>query len=289
VTAVATVQSEPLTLTAPVKDANTLRRVIGSRFKTMQALLPAHMTEERFAALVVSAAAKDSNIFKCTGESILNAIYQAASLGLEINSATGEAYLIPYGSKAQLVPGYKGLVKLAIQSRDVRSIEARLVYDGEQPTFGVFYGTESRIEHVPNFDVDRLPEKVIFAYGVAKLASGASTFEVMTRKQLDAIRNRSASKNSGPWVTDTEEMFRKTVARRLCKYLPMSPQLSQAIELSDRAETGEYGDEGRARHAEGTGQLNEALGTAPSAPREESFADREKRLAEDAALAAKEK
>jgi recombination protein RecT len=250
--------SSAVVLTGPIGTTKNLRSMIGERWKMVHALLPAHMTEDRFAALVISAAQKTPKVLACSGESILNAIYQAASLGLEINSATGEAYLLPYKGQAQLVPGYKGLVKLAIRSGEVRAIEARLVYDGEK-SFGVFYGTDSRIEHVPDFDVTRNPATVRLAYAVAKLPSGATTFEVMTRKQLDAIWQRSPGKDNGPWISDREEMYRKTVTRRLCKYLPMSPQLAQALELSDEAEEI---DARRARSV-GSDALNQALKSSP--------------------------
>lgn len=237
-TAVAVIpEREPLNLSQPVRDPKTLRAVIATTYKQVKALLPEHMNEARFAALVLACAAKDPKVLDCTGESILNAIHQAASLGLEINSATGECYLIPFGKIATLVPGYKGLVKLAIRSREVSSVEARLVYQDETE-YEVHYGTNARIEHKPNFDVKREANTVKAGYAVATLPNGMKVFEVMTRGQLDAIRERSAGKNRGPWITDREEMYRKTVTRRLCKYLPMSPELAQAVELSDTFETG---------------------------------------------------
>lgn len=242
-TAIAVVEREPLNLSAPVRDPKTLRAVIATTYKQVAAMLPEHMNEQRFAALILATAMKDPKVLHCTGESILNAINQAASLGLEINSATGECYLIPFNDNrkgitiATLVPGYKGLVKLAVRSREVSAIEARLVYDGEKD-FDVHYGTNSRIEHRPDFNVERVPNTVRFGYAVAKLPNGLTTFEVMSRMQLDQIRERSAGKNRGPWVTDREEMYRKCPTRRLCKYLPMSPELAQAVELSDNFETG---------------------------------------------------
>jgi len=146
-------------LDRPVQSAGNLRRLISAKWKQIGAMLPKHMTETRFAALVMGAASNDSNVYGCTGESILKAIFQAASLGLEINAATGEAYIIPYKTTATLVPGYKGLIKLAIRSGDVLLIEPRLVYKGE--LFTVRYGTTSEIVHAPDFDVDRSPENVV--------------------------------------------------------------------------------------------------------------------------------
>lgn len=239
----------------PVGTVANLRQVIAQQWKTIAAVLPAHFQNDRFGALVVSCAARTPKVLACTGISILDCMFQAGSLGLEINAATGEAYLIPFKDKAQLVPGYKGLVKLAIQSPEVTAVEARLVYEGE--TFEVHYGTNSHIVHRPNFEIARDPDTVLFAYGVGKMANGGTTFEVMTRKQLDAIRARSKSKDDGPWKTDREEMYRKTIARRLCKYLPMTPQLSEAIELSDRAETGDF--DGKDAPSVGTVALNAAL------------------------------
>ncbi len=250
-TAVAVVERETLDLSRPVKDPRTLRAVIATTYKQVAAMLPEHMNEARFAALILSCAAKDPKVLLCTGESILTAVHQAASLGLEINSATGEAYLIPYKSTATLVPGYKGLVKLATRSREVSAIEARLVYKDEND-FAVHYGTDSRIEHRPDFNVKRDATTVAYAYAVAKLPGGTATFEVMTRAQLDVIWQASSGKTQSPWTHHREEMYRKTVTRRLCKYLPMSPELAQAVELSDRFETGS------AEEAPGVAALNAA-------------------------------
>lgn len=95
----------------PILDAKTLRRLIGEHWNKVSPLLPKHMTEARFGGLIMSSVQKDSKLLACTGVSLLTSIHQAASLGLEINSASGEAYLIPYNINgtmtATLVPGYK--------------------------------------------------------------------------------------------------------------------------------------------------------------------------------------
>lgn len=269
------------TLTAPVKDApkadlsraivdvGGLRAVVRTGWKTLAAALPHHMAEERFAALLFAQASKDIGLFRCTGESVLNACFQAASLGLEINSATGEAFLVPFNDSASgktiatLVPGYKGLAKLAVQSPQVLGVNARLVYEGEK--YKVYYGTRDEIEHEPNFDLDRTPSKVIAAYAIAKMEGGAVMFEVMTRKQLNVIRDKALVKTrqKGPWKTDEEEMLRKTPFRRLAKFLPLTPQLAQAIELSDRYETGEIAA-ARGRRSAAAEELNNATAAALS-------------------------
>jgi hypothetical protein len=58
----------------------------------------------------------------------------------------------------------------------------------------------------------------------------------MTMAEINKIRGRSRAKSDGPWVTDFDEMAKKTVVRRLTKYLPSSPKMDRAIEAHDRGE-----------------------------------------------------
>ena len=53
-----------------------------------------------------------------------------------------------------------------------------------------------------------------------------------------AIRDKSPSSRSGPWVTHYEEMGKKTVLRRLCKLLPASVELQRAVEVDELADSG---------------------------------------------------
>ena len=64
----------------------------------------------------------------------------------------------------------------------------------------------------------------------------------MTVQEVEAIRNRSKASEFGPWVTDFEEMAKKTVLRRLLKRLPLSSEnyaLAQAVEVDNKAALGE--------------------------------------------------
>ncbi len=55
----------------------------------------------------------------------------------------------------------------------------------------------------------------------------------MSIEDVEKIRSRSRSGNSGPWVTDFDEMAKKTVFRRHSKWLPLSPELRDKIEKDD--------------------------------------------------------
>jgi recombination protein RecT len=154
---------------------------------------------------------------------------QSAELGLEAGSALGHAYLVPYKTECTLIIGYRGLLELARRSGQIKQLSAHPVY--EHDAFEVRFGTSETIDHHPLLAGER--GEIIAAYAVAHLADGSVQSEVMTRAEIDAIRSRSRAGQSGPWVTDYAEMSRKTVLRRLCKYLPASTTIARALEVED--------------------------------------------------------
>jgi hypothetical protein len=68
------------------------------------------------------------------------------------------------------------------------------------------------------------------------MADGNKTFTFMTDEEIEAIRSRSRAKDSGPWVTDPGEMYRKSVTRRHCKYLPVSVEDLTLIDAARQAD-----------------------------------------------------
>lgn len=60
----------------------------------------------------------------------------------------------------------------------------------------------------------------------------------MTFDQIEGIRQRAKAGKDGPWVTDWEQMARKTVIHRICNYLPMSPELMESQDIDDAYDTG---------------------------------------------------
>ena len=213
--------------------------LIGQR-EVIVSRLPQHMADhgDRIIKTVVTAAMKNPAILKCSKDSILLSVFQSLDLGLEIGNALGEAYLVPYGSTCQMIPGYRGLVSLARRSGKIRAIEARIVRDSDEFDFSL--GTNPQLVHKPVFS--EKPAEMRAVYAIAFFNDGSTQFEVMVKAEVDAIRKRSRASGSGPWVTDYDEMAKKTVVRRLSKYLPLSPELSQALEIQAMAEAGNFGD-----------------------------------------------
>ncbi|AHF03418.1 recombinase RecT [Marichromatium purpuratum 984] len=191
----------------------------------MAAALPKHLTAERLSRVALGELRTNPRLLDCNPTSLMSAIVKASQLGLEVGSAMGHAYLVPYKTECTLIIGYRGMIALARRSGEIQSITARVVY--ARDTFELEYGLEEKLRHIPSTDED--PGQVTHVYAVAKLRDGGIQYEVMTRAEVEAVRKRSRAGGNGPWVTDWSEMARKTVMRRLFKYLPMSIEMADAM------------------------------------------------------------
>lgn len=227
-----------MTTTVATRDAiNSVKTLLDKSKSAIASRLPKHVTADRLMKVALTAINKTPALLGCTQDSLLMSIMQAAELGLEPGGALGEGYLVPYGKTCQFIPGYRGLISLARRSGQIISLEAHVVHMEDAFTFEL--GLESKLVHVPNLEKDDAGP-LRFVYAVAKLQGGGVQFEVMSRAQVEAIRKRSKAGSNGPWVSDYEEMARKTVVRRLFKYLPVSVELAQALELQAGAEMGDF-------------------------------------------------
>lgn len=248
---------------APVAHApQTLAQLLNDpKVKQQIALaLPKHMTPDRLARVALTEIRKNPKLAQCDQHSFMAAIMQCAQLGLEPGNALGHAYILPFdkrkkvngrwevvGTDATLIIGYRGMLDLARRSGQILSIEARAVYDSD--TFHVAFGLNPDLKHEPNWDVADRGE-LRFVYAVAKLKDGGTQFEVMSRPQVEAVRDESQGWQSArryakdgavnsPWASHFEEMAKKTVLRRLFKYLPISIELATAIYDDERGDQGE--------------------------------------------------
>lgn len=216
------------------------------------AALPKHMSADRMARVATTAIRSTPKLLECTPESLFGAIIQCSQLGLEPSNGLGHAYLLPFdknekrgnqwvkvSTEVQLIIGYRGMLDLARRSGQIETIEAHAVYAGD--TFECELGLNSKLVHVPAWDNPKRgdPATLSFVYAVAKLKDGGTQFQVMSKAGIDAIRERSKAKNSGPWVTDYEQMALKTVVRRLFKWLPVSVEIQNAVSLDEAADRGE--------------------------------------------------
>lgn len=210
-------------------------------------MLPKHLNAERLLKVAQIAATTTPALAECDVPSLVGAIGQCAQMGLEPNTVLGHAYLVPFNTKrkdskgnerwvksVQVIIGYKGLIDLARRSGQIVSIASHEVCANDK--FELVYGLEEKLIHVPSMQ-DR--GGVLGFYAVAKLKDGGHCFEFMSVQQVQEIMKGSQSKGAyGPWKDNFTEMGRKTVIRRLAKYLPLSIEFQTAAALDGMGDAG---------------------------------------------------
>ncbi len=208
--------------------------------------LPKHLNADAMTRIALTCFRMNPKLADCEPASVFACVIQASQLGLR-PGLMGECFLIPFKDTRNnkvictLQIGYQGMIELARRSGQVLSLGAYLVHEKDQ--YAVHFGTDPGISHIPYLDDE--PGKVKLGYAVAKLVGGGTHAEVMAVREINSHRDRSASyraakqyKKDTPWDTDYEEMARKTLIRRICKYLPKSNELAIGMALDDTANRG---------------------------------------------------
>lgn len=194
---------------------------------------------------------KNSYLAKSTPNSLLMSVLNIVQVGLTLNPVQKLAYLVPRYNRSEgaiechLEPSYQGLVKLLTDGGSVTNCYAHLIYENDH--FEQILGTENEIIHKPKLG-DK--GKVVGAYAVAVLFNGSKQCEVMGIEEIEEIRNTSESykaykagkAKSCIWMDWFDEMSRKTVIKRLVKYLPKTKfeKLAKAISLADEDYQADY-------------------------------------------------
>ena len=236
-------QTETKAMSPAQQKVKSVNDLIESLKPQLARALPAHMKPDKFARLALTTIRTTPKLLDCNQQSLMGAIMTAGQLGLEFGPL-GHVYLVPYNNKklgrmdAQLIIGYKGYMELVHRSGEVSPPYVYIVY--EKDFYEREFGLERKLVHKPpKIGEDR--GKPIAVYAVAKMKDGDVQYIEMTMKEVDAIRRRSAASDSGPWVTDHEAMVKKTAIKQLCKWLPLSIEVSRALTADEtiRTEIGE--------------------------------------------------
>jgi len=206
-----------------------LTQQLKNQFKAIQTLVPKHVTPERLCRIGISAVSRNPKLMECAPDTIVGAIVNCASLGLEPN-LLGHAYIVPFYNssarrmEAQFQIGYKGALDLIRRTGAVSTISAHEVYDGDK--FEYSYGLEDKLIHIPCGEDDE--SKITHFYACYKLKDGGTGFIVTTRVQMEKHRDKfTKSKDKqgnvfGPWKDHFVSMALKTVILKLIKYMPIS-------------------------------------------------------------------
>jgi recombination protein RecT len=241
--AIATRRYQPL---APIGTAAALSSLLETQKDKLAQVLPRHVTPERLLKTLLVAANRTPDLLQCTQSSILETINRAAELGLDLSGTLGEAYPVPFNNKVrgpsgeqwvkqcQLIIGYRGFAKLARQTGEIKRIEADVVHERDE--FDMRKGSDARCTFAPYLKGDR--GQVIGAFAYVLFTDGGEQFDFMPVCDIEKVRQRSKSGSDksgnaiGAWKSDWSEMAKKTVFRRVAKWLPLSTEkFTRAMEV----------------------------------------------------------
>lgn len=222
------------------------------------------LTAENFRSIAINCVSGNPKLYDCDPLSIYRCILQTAQLGL--NPSLKHVYFVPYKKTCTLIVGYHGLLQLIWSNAVVSSIDSSEVYEGD--VYKITQGTSPSIMHEPTSEYRRQikaqkseskdrygntsmqyvqPEAwshITDFYAWARLFSGDLAIHVMTRQEVDYVKDRySQSPHSGPWFDSYIEMGKKTVIRKLVSVLPKSDgdafkRLSHAMHIDRQGDDG---------------------------------------------------
>jgi len=201
-----------------------VRSMVEHRYDAIAKTLSKNIPADRFIQVALLTATKRTDLWECSPESMLLAIMESARAGLYIDNI--EATIIPYKGQAQFMPMIQGIIRLMLRAPKVLKMEARCVYEGDDLEYQ--YGLSPRLDHVPR--VIPSDETLTHAYAIIWKEGTDPQFEIMTREEIEIVRLLSRAK-SGPWDTYYGEMSRKSVGKRISKYVDLSREAQRAIAI----------------------------------------------------------
>lgn len=206
--------------------------VLSLRAPEISQALPKHITPERVIQMATQVIAGNSRLAECSISSIVGAIVEASILGFKPSNALGQCYFVPYSNDCQFQIGYRGWIELVRRSGQLKTIYAHVVRVGDEFTYQL--GLNPDLQHKPCGDSQA---EITHVYAVAHFKDGGYQFEVLSKNEVEALRQRNRSqgvKPSGAWATDYSEMAKAKVVKRLAKFLPLSDEVNKAL-VTDEA------------------------------------------------------
>jgi recombination protein RecT len=189
--------------------------------------LPAHLSGDRMTRLALTAVRQTPKLAETSELSFAGSLLTAAALGLEVNTPTGEAYLVPYGQECQLIVGYQGWTKMFWQHPLAAGLVAEAVYPEDE--FDYSLGSGGYLRHKPRKHQRAKDSEPVFYYCHIRLSSGAESWVVLTPDEVKELRGGKVGPDPRFKGGDPQRwMERKTAIRQATKMIPRTPTLAKA-------------------------------------------------------------
>ena len=210
---------------APIDE---IRQTISKMEPQFQRALPKHISPERFARVVMTAIQNEPKLISANRQTLYSACMMAAQQGLLPDKREGA--MVVYGDTVRWLPMIGGILKMARNSGEIKTINAAVVYEKDEYSQWV----DETGEHFKHVKARGERGEPILTYAYAVTKDGGFYMEEIDETQMKAIEASSKAGGTvwkGPF---RDEMKRKSAIRRLAKYrLPSSTDLDGIIRSED--------------------------------------------------------
>lgn len=153
----------------------------------------------------------------CTKDSVANALLNTVVQGL--NPAKKQIYYIVYGDQLQAQRSYFGTMAVTKRIPGVTDIFADVVWKDDVIETTKEAGSWVILKHESDIDnIGDSVEDIRAAYCTITFKGGGSYTEIMSRKQIEKAWNKSRSKDHATHKEFPDQMAKKTVINRACKF-----------------------------------------------------------------------
>lgn len=179
---------------------------VGNALKSAWLILQETVDKDRKPALEV-----------CTKESIYLSLLDMTIQGL--SAAKKQGYFIVYGKKLQFMRSYFGTMAVTKRLPGVKDINAQVIYEGDEFDFEIQNGVKRIVKHKQTLEsIDPFGGKIKGAYCVITKDDGSSYTEIMPWHMIQKSWSKSKMSSNSVQKDFAEDMARRTVINRACKY-----------------------------------------------------------------------
>jgi recombination protein RecT len=216
-----------------VKIQNNLQSLLNKK----AAALPQNFNQTRFLQNCMVVLQDTKDIDKYTPASIARTMLKGAFLDLDFFNK--ECYAIPYGNQLQFQTDYKGEIKIIkkYSIQQVKDVYAKLVRVGDKFQEKIVNGMQT-IDFIPKpFN----NEDIIGVFAVCLFVDDSMVYETMSVEEVEKVRDNYSKQPKGQaWEKSFGEMAKKTVLRRLKKWIPIEFKNSEQYQAYEDASDAEF-------------------------------------------------
>ena len=221
-----------------------IEAMIGQNKNQMAALLGKNISVERLFQIALTTISRVPKLKDCTTASVLGCVMESSRLRLPAGVGAGGTWLIPRENKktgqteCTLIVDYRAIILMMKRDAGVETVVAEAIHDKDTFDYGIKADGPYLDWHPAKGNRGAVHGYVAASWNKAGKLTGVIYKTVQEIKETSLKKSMAGTRGEGPWASDPEWMFKKSVIRPLGKLNPgiENDDLSRAIALDERAE-----------------------------------------------------